>query len=490
MISFFVCLAILIIGYFTYGKVVEKTFGPDDRETPAVTMEDGVDYVTLPEWRIFLIQLLNIAGLGPIWGAVGGALWGPAVFLWITFGTIFAGAVHDFASGFMSMRNKGQSISEVSGLYMGKFMLNLMRVFSVVLLFMVGVVFAKGPAGLLSYLVNPTGGSTSIFANSAAWLVVIVIYYFIATFVPIDKIIGKVYPLFGFCLIAMAIGVGGGIFVKGYASNIPEVWTVIGKSMHPAGTGAWPMMFISVACGAISGFHSTQSPIMARCCKSERQARRVFYGALVCEGIIALVWAAASIALFDIVDGKMTGLQEAVAMGQSACVYNICETTMGKVGVVLAMLGVIACPITSGDTAFRSARLTIADWFNIDQKNWKKRLGLAAPLLILGYVVCHLDYNTVWAYFASTNQILAMIVLWTTAMYLVKTGKSPWIAAVPATFMSAVTMTCVFSNKLYLGKLFGAAAGTVGNIAGVVLAVAFLAFFLYKAKAAKSTLAK
>ena len=490
MISFFICLAILIIGYLTYGKYVEKVFGPDDRETPATTMEDGVDYVILPEWRIFLIQLLNIAGLGPIWGAVGGALWGPAVFLWITFGTIFAGAVHDFASGFMSMRNKGQSISEVTGLYMGKFMLNLMRVFSVVLLFMVGVVFAKGPAGLLSYLVNPTGGSTSIFANSAVWLLVIVIYYFIATFVPIDKIIGKVYPLFGFCLIAMAIGVGGGIFVKGYASNIPEVWTVIGKSMHPAGTGAWPMMFISVACGAISGFHSTQSPIMARCCKSERQAHRVFYGAMVCEGIIALVWAAASVALFEIVDGKMVGLQEAVAMGQSACVYNICETTMGKVGVVLAMLGVIACPITSGDTAFRSARLTIADWFNIDQKDWKKRLALAAPLLILGYVVCHLDYNTVWSYFASTNQILAMIVLWTAAMYLVKNGKSPWIAAAPAAFMSAVTMTCVFSSNLYLGKLFGAAAAGVGYVAGVVLAVVFLAFFLYKAKEAKNTLAK
>jgi len=303
-------------------------------------------------------------------------------------------------------------------------------------------------------------------------------------------VIGKVYPLFGFCLIAMAIGVGGGIFVKGYASNIPEVWTVFGKSMHPAGTGAWPMMFISVACGAISGFHSTQSPIMARCCKSERQAHRVFYGAMVCEGIIDLVWAAASVALFEIVDGKMTGLQSAVALGQSACVYNICETTMGKVGVVLAMLGVIACPITSGDTAFRSARLTIADWFNIDQKDWKKRLALAAPLLILGYVVCHLDYNTVWSYFASTNQILAMIVLWTAAMYLVKNGKSPWIAAAPAAFMSAVTMTCVFSSNLYLGKLFGAAANSVGYVAGVVLAVAFLAFFLYKAKEAKSTLSK
>ena len=497
MISFFICLAILIIGYFTYGKVVEKVFGPDDRETPAVTMEDGVDYVVLPEWRIFLIQLLNIAGLGPIWGAVGGAMWGPAVFLWITFGTIFAGAVHDFASGFMSMRNNGESISEVTGKYMGNVMLNIMRVFSVVLLFMVGVVFAKGPAGLLCTMISPDGSKQSLLTNSSFWLVIIIVYYFIATFVPVDAIIGKIYPVFGFCLIAMAVGVGGGIFVRtnpetgvSYAKNIPELWNVIGKNYHPGEQGIWPMMFISVACGAISGFHSTQSPIMARCCKSEKQSRRVFYGAMVCEGIIALVWAAASCALFKIEGGKMTGLKEAMAAGQAGCIYNMSVTTMGKVGYVLAMLGVIACPITSGDTAFRSARLTIADWFNIDQKDWKKRLALAAPLLLAGYGVCHLDYNTVWNYFASTNQILAMIVLWTAGMYLVKNGKAPWIAVVPATFMSAVTMTCVFSSNLYFGKIFGGAATTVGYVAGLVLAVAFLGLFITKANQAKAQLKK
>lgn len=477
MISFLICLAILVAGYFIYGRVVERTFGPDDRPTPAVTMEDGVDYVQLPEWRIFLIQLLNIAGLGPIWGAVGGAMWGPSVFLWITFGTLIAGGVHDFASGFISMRCKGKSISEVTGNYMGSGMRNIMRVFSTVLLFMVGVVFAKGPSGLISYLCG-SGGSDSILTNANLWLILIVIYYFIATFVPIDAIIGKVYPVFGFCLIAMAVGVGCGIFVNGTAGSIPEIWTVIGKNMHPGGSGAWPMMFISVACGAISGFHATQSPIMARCCKTEKQARRVFFGAMVCEGIIALVWAAASCALFGIADGKMTGLQEAMAMGQSACVFNICEMTMGKAGVVLAMLGVIACPITSGDTAFRSARLTIADWFKLDQSDWKKRLVLAAPLLILGYIVCQLDYNTVWNYFASTNQILAMIVLWTASIYLVRNGRKPWIAAVPAVFMSVVTMTCVFSSDLYFGKLFGSAAQTVGVIAGFVLGAAFLGLFL------------
>lgn len=486
MVSFFLCLAALIAGYFVYGKVVEKTYGPDDRATPAVTMEDGVDYVVLPGWRIFLIQLLNIAGLGPIWGAVGGAMWGPSVFLWITLGTIFAGAVHDFSSGFISMRNKGQSISEVCGNYMGELMRNIMRVFSVVLLFMVGVVFAKGPAGLLAYLINPDGTNTGAFANANVWLIIIIAYYFIATFVSIDAIIGKIYPLFGICLIAMAVGVGGGIFINGSASTIPEIWTVLGKNMHPAGTGAWPMMFISVACGAISGFHSTQSPIMARCCKSEKQAKMVFYGAMVSEGIIALIWAAASCALFPIVDGKMTGLKEAMALGQSACIYNICKDTMGGFGVVLAMLGVIACPITSGDTAFRSARLTIADWFKLDQKDWKKRLALAVPLLGAGYLVCQLDYTTVWNYFASTNQILAMIVLWTAAMYLAKEGKKYWIAAVPATFMSAVTLTCVFSTKLYLGGLFGESAATVGNIAGVLFAAGFLSFFLIKVKKLKS----
>ena len=484
MISFLVCLAILIVGYFVYGKVVEKTFGPDDRETPAVALEDGVDYVVMPEWRLFMIQLLNIAGLGPIWGAVGGAMWGPSVFLWITFGTIFAGGVHDFASGFMSMRNKGMSISEVTGNYMGNVMRNIMRVFSVVLLFMVGVVFAKGPAGLLAYLCGK--GGTSIFGNASFWLVIIIVYYFIATFLSVDKIIGKLYPVFGICLIVMAIGVALGMIFKGYGATIPEIFPL--KNLHPGGNAIWPMMFISVACGACSGFHSTQSPIMARCCKSEFQARKVFYGAMVCEGIIALIWAAASIALFDKEGGLMTGLKAAMAEGQSACVYNICYTTMGGFGAVLAMLGVIACPITSGDTAFRSARLTVADWAKLDQKDWKKRLALAAPLLILGYIVCHLDYNTVWNYFASTNQILAMIVLWTAAMYLVKNGKKPWIAVVPAVFMSAVTMTCVLSSNLYLGGI--SFFHKIAYVGGLVITAAFLALFLVKANQAKTGLKK
>jgi carbon starvation protein CstA len=472
MVSFFVCLALLIIGYFTYGKYVSKVFGPDDRETPATTMEDGVDYVVMPTWRIFLIQLLNIAGLGPIWGAVGGAKWGPAVFLWITFGTIFAGGVHDFASGFMSMRNKGLSVSELTGIYMGNTMKTIMRVFSVVLLFMVGVVFAVGPAGLLAYLCGQSG-STSIFINKNFWLAVVFIYFFIATFLSVDKVIGKIYPLFGICLIVMAIGVGIGIFTHGY--TIPEIFPL--RNMHPSGTPIWPAMCISVACGACSGFHSTQSPIMARCCKSEKMSHKIFYGAMVCEGIIALIWAAAACALFPIEGGKMTGLVEAMSVGQAGCVYNICATTMGGLGVVLAMLGVIACPISSGDTAFRSARLTLADWFGIDQKDWKKRLYLTLPLLALGVLVSQLDYTTIWNYFAFTNQLLAMVVLWTASMYLVKNGKKPWITVVPATFMSAVTMTYLFCGAecLHLST-------TIAYPAGLILAALFLGLFLTKAK--------
>lgn len=475
MISFFVCLAILIGGYFLYGKYVSTVFAPDDRPTPAVTMADGVDYMVMPTWRIFLIQLLNIAGLGPIWGAIGGALWGPSVFLWITFGTILAGGVHDFASGFMSVRTNGLSVSELTGIYMGNTIKGIMRVFSVVLLFMVGVVFAVGPAGLLAYLCSESG--ISVLSGKTFWLIIIFAYFFVATFLSVDKVIGKLYPIFGICLIVMAVGIGYGTISKGY--TIPEIFPL--RNMHPDLTSAWPGMFISVACGAISGFHSTQSPIMARCCKDERMSHMIFYGAMVSEGIIALVWAAAACALFPISsDGRMTGLMEAMAVGQSGCVYNICSTTMGGFGVVLAMLGVIACPISSGDTAFRSARLTLADWFHIDQQDWKKRLLVTLPLLAVGILVSQLDYSTIWSYSASTNQILAMIVLWTAAMYLVRSGKKPYIALFPAMFMSAVTMTFVFRSELYLGRIPGLSQAS--SLIGIAVTAVFLVLFLHSAK--------
>ena len=479
MISFLLCLAILIAGYFFYGKVVENTFGPDDRETPAVRINDGVDYVVLPQWKLFMIQLLNIAGLGPIFGALSGALWGPIVFLWITFGTIFAGGVHDYFSGMLSERNDGVSISEISGIYLGKTMKNVMRVFSVVLLVMVGTVFAVGPAGLIQLLCSNAPG---VLSSKMFWLILILVYYFIATFLSIDKLIGKIYPVFGICLIVMAVGVGLGIFTKGY--EIPEIWNNF-TNMHPQGTPIWSFMFITVACGAISGFHATQSPLMARCLKSEKQGHFVFYGAMVSEGIIALIWAAAGCALY-------TG-EELLALGGggSTAVYDVCKKTMGGVGIALAMLGVIACPITSGDTAFRSARLVLADWFHLDQKVWKNRLLLCVPVLGVGAILGignalgKIDYTIIWRYFSWTNQTLAMIVLWCASMFLFYEKKNYWITAVPATFMTAVSITYFMLGNECLGQFLN--KGGVYNTAlaypvGIVFAALFLGIFLYSIK--------
>ena len=483
MISFFICLALLIGGYFTYGSLVDRTFGPDDRETPAVKINDGVDYMVLPQWKLFMIQLLNIAGLGPIFGALSGALWGPVVFLWITFGTIFAGAVHDYFSGMLSERNEGASISEISGIYLGGTMKNVMRVFSVVLLIMVGTVFAVGPAGLIQLLFS-NGGSTGILTSKLFWLVLILVYYFIATFMSIDKIIGKIYPVFGICLIIMAVGVAVGIFTKGYV--IPEIWNNF-TNMHPQGTPIWSFMFITVACGAISGFHATQSPLMARCMK---QGHFVFYGAMVSEGIIALVWAAAGCAIYTGADLLAMG------GGGSTTVYDVCSKTMGGVGIALAMLGVIACPITSGDTAFRSARLVLADWFHIEQKSIKGRLTLCIPVLGVGTILGvgnalgKIDYTIIWRYFSWTNQTLAMIVLWAASMYLFYEKKNYWITAVPATFMSAVSITYFMLGNECLGQFLNhktADGAVVYNTAvaypvGIIAAALFLGIFLYSIK--------
>ena len=494
MISFVLCFILLIVGYLTYGKVVENTFEPDDRETPAIKINDGVDYVVLPEWKLFLIQLLNIAGLGPIFGALQGALWGPVVFLWITFGTIFAGGVHDYFSGMLSERNDGKSIAEVTGTYLGPIMKTIMRIFSVVLLVLVGTVFAVGPAGLFVQLCKETFHLSGVFVNTAVWLAIVLIYYFIATFISIDKVIGKIYPVFGICLILMAIGVIFGIATQGI--NIQELWTNF-YSMHPSKTPIWSFMFITVACGAISGFHSTQSPIMARCLKSEKQGHFVFYGAMVAEGIIALIWAAAGCAMFEntIVDGRelSTSLAEILKQPQSVAIYSVCQRTMGPVGVILAIIGVAVCPITSGDTAFRSARLTLADWFKIDQKDPMKRLLLAVPLLGIGAILGFgstfgvLSYTAIWRYFSWSNQTLAMLVLWTAAMYLAMNHKNFWICAVPATFMSAVSITYFMLAPECLGPIVNGMSDSAYNTAlaypvGIICAIVFLSIFLVSAK--------
>lgn len=461
----------LVIGYLLYGKLTDKIFRPDDRTTPAVEINDGIDYVPMPTWKVFLIQLLNIAGTGPIFGALGGAIFGPIVYLWIVFGCIFAGGVHDYMCGMISERHKGASISELSGYYLGNKVKYIMRVFSVILLVMCGVVFTTGPADLLAML-------TPEKLTSNFWLWVIIIYYFIATFVPIDKIIGRVYPVFGVCLIVMALGVSGSMLFSG-KFEMPEIWNNF-TNMHADNTSVWPFMFVAVACGAISGFHSTQSPMMARCIKSEKKGRRVFYGAMVAEGIIALVWAAAGVSCYD----SSRALLDAGG-GCSAVVYEICQSTMGKIGGILALIGVIICPISSGDTAYRSARLTLADWFKLDQADWKKRMLLTAPLLFAGALICHLDYSMVWRYFSWSNQTLAMIALWMASVYLVRHKKSFYITVVPAVFMSAVSSTYLFSAPECFGFFWNALGidysiyYPCAVVGGIIVAIAFLLCFVF-----------
>lgn len=361
MITFLCALALLIGGYFLYGRLTERVFRPDDRPTPAVAHPDGVDYVPMKTWRVFLIQLLNIAGTGPIFGALMGAVFGPVVFLWIVFGSILGGVVHDYMSGMISVRMNGASISEIVGKYLGRAAKQVMRVFSVVLLILVGAVFTTSPAALLARL-------TPEWMNTTFWVVVILVYYLLATLLPIDQIIGRLYPVFGVVLVLMAVGIVGGLLAGGYA--LPELSFA---NRHPQGQPVWPYMFVTVACGAVSGFHATQSPMMARCLRREKDGRRVFYGAMLAESVIALIWAAAGVAFY----GATGGLQQALAdLGQSGVVYDISVRLLGMFGGALAIVGVVVCPVSSGDTAFRSARLTIADWFGIDQSRLPLRLAV------------------------------------------------------------------------------------------------------------------
>ena len=432
MVTFIVSLILLWSGYTLYSKFVEKVFHPDDRPTPATTLSDGVDYVEMPTWRVFLIQLLNIAGTGPIFGALMGAVFGPVVFLWIVFGCIFGGAVHDYFTGMISIRMNGASISEIVGKYLGAGMKQVMRVFSVVLLVLVGTVFVTSPATLLTML-------TPEHLNAPFWTGVILLYYLLATLLPIDKLIGKLYPIFGIVLIIMVVGIAGGLIMKGY--SLPELTL---NNLHPDGKPVWPYMFVTVACGAVSGFHATQSPMMARCLKSEQDGRKVFYGAMIAEGVIALIWAAAGVAFY----GTTHQLQEALStLGQSGVVYDISTSLLGIIGGAFAVVGVVACPITSGDTAFRSARLTLADWFHIDQSNIKKRIGLTLPLLLTGALLTQLNFDVIWRYFSWSNQTLAMIALWAASIYISKkrTDHIYLIAAIPALFMTGVCFTYILA---------------------------------------------
>ncbi len=435
MISLIISLLVLVIGFIVYGKFTESVFGPDDRQTPAIAINDGVDCVPLKTGKAFLIQLLNIAGTGPIFGALMGACFGPVVFLWIIFGSILGGAVHDYMCGMISSRNKGASIAELSGKYLGNKVRIGMRVFSIVLLLLTGTVFVTSPAALIARL-------TPDFLNTKIWIAIILLYYILATLLPIDKLIGKLYPVFGIILIVMAASVLFGTIAGGY--TIPEIQL---KDLHPEGLPIWPFMFITVACGAISGFHATQSPMIAKCITSEKQGRVVFYGAMIAESVIALVWAAAGVAFY----GTTELLNAAITdLGQSGTVYEISNTMLGGIGGILAVIGVVVCPITSGDTAFRSARLILAEITNLDQKVIKNRLIITLPLLGAGAVLTQLDFNVLWRYFSWSNQTLAMISLWTSAAYLMKESDNKYkslIAAIPAAFMSAVSLTYILMAK-------------------------------------------
>ena len=438
MVSLLLSLGVLVLGYLVYGRLVEKVFGPDDRQTPAVAINDGVDCVPMKPWKAYLVQLLNIAGTGPIFGPLMGAVFGPVVFLWIVFGAILGGAVHDFMSGMISCRHGGSSIAELSGIYLGNKVRWVMRIFSVVLLVLCGVVFVTSPAGLLDKL-------TPDWMNGTFWAIVILAYYLLATLLPIDKVIGKLYPVFGVLLVTMALAVIGGILFSGGRFTIPEISLA---NLHPEGTPVWPYMFITVACGAISGFHATQSPMIAKCITSEKQGRKIFYGAMIGEAVIALVWAAAGVAFY----GATQLLNEALAARPSNVVYDISKGVLGSVGGVLAIVGVIVCPITSGDTAFRSARLILAETFHLDQKGIRNRLVITIPLLAIGglltwYAITNNNgFQTVWRYFSWSNQTLAMISLWVATAYLLKENRRPFgslVTAMPAVFMSAVSMTYI-----------------------------------------------
>ena len=445
MISFTLALVILIAGYFIYGAYVNRIFGPDDRKTPALTIADGVDYIPLPTWKIFMIQFLNIAGLGPIFGAIMGAQFGTASYLWIVLGTIFAGAVHDFFSGGLSIRNGGESLPEIVGRFLGTKTKKVMCVFTLILMILVGAVFVSGPAELLA-------GMTPDWMNSIFWIIVIFLYYILATILPVDKIIGKIYPLFAIALLFMAIGILVMLYIK--SPELPEIWNGFGTKYEK--NPIFPMMFISIACGAISGFHATQSPLMARCMTSEKHCRPIFYGAMVAEGIVALIWAAAATYFFQengIID-QITGR----AYSGAAVATTISKEWLGAFGGILAILGIVAAPITSGDTALRSARLIAADFLHIDQRPISKRLLICLPLffITMGVLLYSLQdaegFKIIWRYFAWCNQTLSVFTLWAITVYLVRSGKNFYIALLPALLMTTVCATyiCIAPEGLAL----------------------------------------
>jgi len=472
---------LLFVGYVGYGRIVEAAVRPDpNRPTPAVRLADGMDYVAMPTWRIYLVQLLNIAGLGPVFGPIMGALWGPQVFLWVVFGCILGGAVHDMLAGVMSIRNDGAGLPDLIGHYLGRTARHLSTVFLVVLMVLVGTVFVKGPAMLIVQLL-PAETAGSLFGEGAVellsgtagghavWLWVVMaaifVYYLLATMLPIDVIIGRFYPFLAIALLVMVAGLGFALAT----GRLPAPDFTL-ANLHPASIPAWPVIFITVSCGAVSGFHATQSPLMARCMKSEKHIRPVFYGAMIAEGFIALVWAGAAQGFY----GTTEALNAALASGGPGhVVHQVCTTTMGAVGGLLAVVGVVVLPITSGDTAFRVARLIVGDYLNLSQQSIHNRYLVAVPIFAVSFALNFVDFTIIWRYFGWANQTLAVVALWTGAVFLAKRGSYWWLAVVPAVFMTVVTTSYIMVEKVGFGLGVGIGT-TIGLVAGSACLAAFL----------------
>jgi carbon starvation protein CstA len=480
MITLFVSISILVAGYFIYGRITERHFGINSNAvTPAIAINDGVDFMPMPVWKIFIIQFLNIAGLGPIFGAILGAAFGPMAYVWIVIGCVFMGATHDYYSGMLSLRNKGASLPELVGKYLGKPMKFFLRFFTLILLILVGVAFVSGPAKLLAGITN---GGFSI------WLYVIFAYYIVATLFPIDKIIGRIYPFFGAVLLIMAVMIFSVMVFKDFngSMNMHELGFSDFKNFHrnPEVNYLYPMMFILVSCGAISGFHSTQSPMMARCLKNEKHARFAFYGAMIAEGIVTMIWATAAMNYFGDIDGLNYTLTNPTH-DPAWIVNEICNTWLGKTGAIIAIIGVVACPITTGDTAYRSARLTIADALNINQKSMKNRLLVSIPMFIVGYILTFFlssQFATLWKFVGISNQILAAITLWTIAMYFAVNKKNHLMVSIPAFILTAICFTYILIAPAKTGG-FGIPAN-VSYPVGIAMSVltAMIWFFYMRKK--------
>lgn len=477
MITFLICFAALVIAYFTYGKYLEKVCDINaSNPVPSKTMYDGVDYIPMPRWKIFLIQLLNIAGLGPIFGALLGAAYGPVAFLWITIGGIFMGAMHDFVSGVISLKENGKSLPEIIGKYLGNGTRTFMRIFSVLLMVLVGAVFMSQPAELVASNISIPALETIAF-DTTTWelfavLVVILLYYILATLLPIDKIIGRIYPLFGVALLVMAVSILFVLFTNSDTYVIPELTSLKNQIADPDKFPIVPMLFTTIACGAISGFHATQSPLMARCMTSEKQSRCIFYGAMIAESIVALIWAAIGMAFW----GGVEGLNAAIAEygGSAARMVNvITDTTMGPVITAFVLVGIVGCAITSGDTAFRSARLIVADMFNIEQKSFSKRVMVSLPLFAGAlFIIFALPFQTIWSYFAWCNQTLAVITLWCITVYLYKMKKPMSIALLPALIMTYVCSSYIFISPMMCGMENRMLAYIFGGVLTLVISAA------------------